>query len=448
MSVAEEQLKSFSKTLVALLTPGTRTFIIASAAILLVLWLSGALSFAAAVIAFAALSGIVVFRAWLGADSATALSEFRVPASVPAPDLSKTALMDVLPDPIIVLDQSGRVTIANIASIPLVGSAAQGKHVAALLRSAPLIAAIEKVLEGGSACSAEFRQPVPVERHYRAFVAPIISDRTPAGHEQRFVIVVLHDFTDAHRLETMRVDFVANASHELKTPLASLSGFIDTLRGHAKDDEAARTRFLDIMAEQAGRMRRLIENLLSLSRIELREHVRPDTAVDFAVIVRDVVDALAPLAADQGVEMVIQTPAALPHVRGDRDELAQVVQNLVDNALRYAGAGKRIEISLAADMQSHHPMVRLSVRDFGGGIAREHLPRLTERFYRVESSLPQAKGGTGLGLAIVKHIVSRHQGTLHIESEAEKGSVFSVQIPAAESMPSLSLPGNSRDPVA
>jgi two-component system phosphate regulon sensor histidine kinase PhoR len=247
----------------------------------------------------------------------------------------------------------------------------------------------------------------------------------------RAVLVLLHDITDARRVEAMRVDFVANASHELKTPLASLSGFIDTLRGHARDDPEAQARFLEIMAEQAGRMRRLIDDLLSLSRIELREHVRPDREVDLLGVVKDVTDALGPLAEQNGVEIVISASADLPKVRGDRDELAQVVQNLADNALRYGRAGKRIEISLAPDVRAGRPMLRLSVRDFGPGIPREHLPRLTERFYRVDAAASRAKGGTGLGLAIVKHIVNRHQGMLGMDSELGRGAIFTVHIPVA-----------------
>jgi len=407
---------------------------IAAGLVFLFLHVTGALSLGTAVFGFLAVVALAYLLSWLGRpqDGEGELRLLQASAAVTAPDLSKDALLDVLPNPVLILDDGGRVLLSNSAAVPLVGAAATGKHVMALLRSAPLTAAIEEVLKGAAARSVEFRQPVPVERYYRAFVAPVLSDRLPAGSEQRFVVVLLHDLTDARRLETMRVDFVANASHELKTPLASLSGFIDTLRGHAKDDEAARARFLDIMGEQAGRMRRLIENLLSLSRVELHEHVRPDAVVDLVAVVKEVAEALAPLAAEHGMEISVHAPAGLPRVRGDRDELVQVAQNLADNALRYARKGKRIEIELAPDAKGGRSMVRLSVRDFGSGISREHLPRLTERFYRVEGSTMQSKGGTGLGLAIVKHIVSRHQGTLQIESEPEKGSVFSVLIPAID----------------
>jgi two-component system phosphate regulon sensor histidine kinase PhoR len=294
------------------------------------------------------------------------------------------------------------------------------------------------VLQGGPAQSVDYSQPVPVEHNYTAFITPFEADTYGAGglseasrrRRARSVLVVLRDVTEARRVEDMRVDFVAFASHELKTPLASLSGFIDTLRGHAKDDPEAQARFLEIMADQAGRMRRLIDDLLSLSRIELREHVRPNKIVDMLGVVNDVVDGLSHVAEKNGVEMTVSSIALLPRVRGEAEELAQVVQNLVDNAIRYGRAGKRVEISLGTDTRGGKPMLRLSVRDFGPGISREHLPRLTERFYRVDAAASRAKGGTGLGLAIVKHIVNRHQGTLAIDSELGQGSTFTILIPA------------------
>lgn len=423
---------------------GTRTFIIATAAVFLVLVLTGALGIWPAVFAFVVLVSVALLRGLLTGETTAAL---RV---TPAEPVSASAILgsgasltilNELPDPLIVLDGTGRVTLKNRSAEPLIGQAAVGKHVATVLRSAPLITAIEDVLRGGNARSVEYSVPVPVERHYNAFISPIEIEApggpTAAGdplrrRKGRPVLVLLRDVTDMRRVEAMRVDFVAFASHELKTPLASLSGFIDTLRGHAKDDPEAQARFLEIMADQASRMRRLIEDLLSLSRIELREHVRPDHMVDLFGVVSDVTDGLTPLAAQNGVEIAVTAPANLPKVRGDRDELSQVVQNLADNAMRYGRSGKRVEITLAPDTRSGKPVVRLSVRDFGPGISREHLPRLTERFYRVDAAASRAKGGTGLGLAIVKHIVNRHEGTLAIDSELGQGSVFTVLIPVAE----------------
>ena len=421
---------------------GTRTFVVAAALVFLVLNFTGALGLWPAISGFVVLASVVLLRGMVAGEGVKAA---RTPAAEPvsaAAILGKGAgltILNELPDPLIVLDGTGRVILKNQSAEPLVGGAAVGKHVATVLRNAPLITAIEDVLRGGNARSIEYAVPVPVERHYNAFISPIEVESpgpTAAGDPLRRrkgqpVLLLLRDVTEMRRVEAMRVDFIANASHELKTPLASLSGFIDTLRGHAKDDPEAQARFLDIMADQAGRMRRLIEDLLSLSRIEMREHVRPNDAVDLLGVVNDVTDGLTPLAEQNEVEIAVTASANLPRVRGDRDELAQVVQNLADNALRYGRSGKRVEISMTPDTRAGRPVVRLSVRDFGPGIAREHLPRLTERFYRVDAAASRAKGGTGLGLAIVKHIVNRHEGILTVDSEIGKGTVFTVLIPEA-----------------
>jgi two-component system phosphate regulon sensor histidine kinase PhoR len=230
----------------------------------------------------------------------------------------------------------------------------------------------------------------------------------------------------------MRVDFVANASHELRTPLAALSGFIETLTGPARNDTAARERFLDIMEAQAKRMARLIDDLLSLSRIELAAHVRPQTPVELVPIVRQVVDALQMLARDRGVIVTIQAPKEPLTVSGDRDELTRVFENLIENALKYGASGKRVEITLSRAFHvggSEEALV--AVRDFGPGIAAEHLPRLTERFYRVDVTESREQGGTGLGLALVKHIMNRHRGRLTIESRPGEGATFTVRLPVS-----------------
>ena len=407
---------------------GTRTFVVMAAVLFLILALTGALHPTAAFVSFLLLAGVAVARAIAMGETAPIRIQSRTDETAPSAFESGPALaiLNRLPDALFVLDRNGRVMFGNSAAEPLIGKAARGRHVASVLRVAPLIAAIESVMRDGTARTIEYEMPVPVERHFSAFVVPIETDDAGAS---RLCLVLLRDLTEAKRVEAMRADFVAFASHELKTPLASLSGFIDTLRGHAKDDPEAREKFLEIMADQAARMRRLIEDLLSLSRIELREHMRPADEVDLLGVVSDVADGLTPTAQQYGVEVAVTAPAGLPRIRGDREELAQVVQNLADNALRYGRAGKRVEISLATDKKAGRPMVRLSVRDFGPGIAREHLPRLTERFYRVDAAASRARGGTGLGLAIVKHIVNRHQGTLQIESEIGQGSVFTVLFP-------------------
>jgi two-component system phosphate regulon sensor histidine kinase PhoR len=223
----------------------------------------------------------------------------------------------------------------------------------------------------------------------------------------------------------MRADFVANASHELRTPLASLSGFIETLQGSARNDPQARERFLDIMKAQANRMARLIDDLLSLSRIELKAHVQPESQVDLAPIVRQVADGLLTLARDRGVEIGIDLPPEPLMVRADRDELIRVFENLVENALKYGASGKRVDIALSPTDNE----ALIAVRDYGPGIAPEHLPRLTERFYRVDVAESRAQGGTGLGLALVKHILHRHRARMTIDSAPGKGATFTVRLP-------------------
>ena len=225
------------------------------------------------------------------------------------------------------------------------------------------------------------------------------------------MVITVHDLTPIRRVEEMRADFVANVSHELRTPLAAITGFIDTLQGPARDDPAARERFLGIMQAQAWRMARLIDDLLSLSRIELRAHQRPDTPVDLVPIVRQVVDGLQTLARDRDVAVEITAPAEPLMVLGDRDELTRLFENLIENGLKYGASGKRVDIALAPARADGKAEARVSVRDYGPGIAAEHLPRLTERFYRVDVGESRAQGGTGLGLALVKHILNRHHGT-------------------------------------
>jgi two-component system phosphate regulon sensor histidine kinase PhoR len=268
----------------------------------------------------------------------------------------------------------------------------------------------------------------------------------------------LRDETDARRAERMRADFLANASHELRTPLASLSGFIETLRGHAREDEAARDRFLAIMAAQADRMSRLIADLLSLSRIELNEHIAPSGVVDLNQSVRDVLDAMGPLARSGGpaIETRLARDGAAA-VQGDRDQIIQVVQNLVDNAVKYAGPNGTVTIETFGEVgletlttlrrangarlsllgPEHAPEERfgmVAVTDSGPGIERENLPRLTERFYRVEGQKSGERSGTGLGLAIVKHIVNRHKGGLAVESAVGEGTTFTALFPVARAL--------------
>jgi two-component system phosphate regulon sensor histidine kinase PhoR len=293
-----------------------------------------------------------------------------------------------------------------------------------------LIEAIARAYASGEEQCVEYSERVPHDRWFETIVMPVKRQSAPSRPD--LVLMTFHDLTPLRRVEEMRADFVANASHELRTPLAALSGFIETLQGSAREDTKARERFLAIMQEQARRMARLIDDLLSLSRIELNAHRRPDTLVDLVPIVRQVVDGLETLARARGVSVHIEaTPALI--IRGDRDELVRVFENLVENALKYGAAGKRVDITVAESVSLEgEPEAQAGVRDYGPGIAPEHLPRLTERFYRVDVSESRAQGGTGLGLALVKHILNRHGGRLSIESRLGGGAHFMVYLPAVD----------------
>jgi two-component system phosphate regulon sensor histidine kinase PhoR len=297
------------------------------------------------------------------------------------------------------------------------------------LRMPELVDAIRRASKRGEPQRIEFFEHVPVDRWYEAFVNPIAL-RADDADPVDILLLSFNDLTPLRRVEEMRADFVANASHELRTPLAALRGFIETLQGPAKDDAVAREKFLGIMQGQATRMARLIDDLLSLSRIELNAHLLPNTPVDLVSIVRQVVDGLQTLARNRGVEIRIASFPDILMVLGDRDELVRAVENLVENALKYGASGKRVDVSVArSQTRAGSAEARIAVRDFGPGIAPEHLPRLTERFYRVDVTDSRAQGGTGLGLALVKHILNRHGGHLKIESTPGAGATFTMHIP-------------------
>jgi two-component system, OmpR family, phosphate regulon sensor histidine kinase PhoR len=345
------------------------------------------------------------------------------------------AVLGALPDPLILLDERRRILRANAAANELFGMRLVERDLALAVRHPAVLTAADAVLRGEPSRVVEFDITTPVERHLSARLAAI----RPHSAEGAAAVLTLHDLTAVKRSERLRADFVANASHELRTPLASLMGFIETLRGAARDDAAARDRFLAIMAEQAQRMARLVDDLLSLSRIEMNEHVAPTERVDIAQVLRAVADTLEQRAAARDMRIVLALPADLPKLLGSADELAQVFQNLLDNAIKYSRRGTTIDVGahsssrlLPAARPGERPAaLAVTVRDHGEGIAREHLPRLTERFYRVDAHRSRELGGTGLGLAIVKHIVSHHRGALDIDSEPGEGSVFTVHLPLA-----------------
>jgi two-component system phosphate regulon sensor histidine kinase PhoR len=317
-----------------------------------------------------------------------------------------------------VIGRDGVVIMANAHVKSVLDSDPQGLHLSATIRAPAVLDAVAAVFEGEAAHHVDYDVRFPVPRSFQAFVSPL----GEAGRQG--AVIVLRDLTREQQIERMRADFVANASHELRTPLASLSGFIETIQGAAKNDEKAQAKFLGLMRSQADRMRRLIDDLLSLSRIEMNEHVRPSSEVDLAQVAHHVRDVLSGMARDLDCELRVTGDGPLM-VLGNRDELVQVIQNLAENALKYASSGKLVEI----ECRKADGFAELAVRDRGPGIAEEHIPRLTERFYRVNVQESRSRGGTGLGLAIVKHILNRHRGRLQITSELGKGSSFTIRLP-------------------
>ena len=353
------------------------------------------------------------------------------PASGDADDTAIPSLetfLAAMQNPVVILDAAMAVQYFNASARELVPNLRLAEPIAFALRVPEVIDAVRVVTEKGGARRVDYAERVPVERAVEAQISAVPST---AGRTA-FVLIVLRDVTQQHRVEQMRADFVANASHELRTPLASLLGFVETLQGPARNDPAAREKFLGIMRAQANRMSRLIDDLLSLSRIELNAHVRPGQSVELYPIVAHVADTLAPLARERCVELVLERAAERLTVLGDRDELIRVFENLVENAIKYGSSGGKVDITLAEAPRGAGRLAEavVTVRDYGPGIASEHLPRLTERFYRVDVAQSREKGGTGLGLAIVKHILARHRGRLVIESEIGKGAAFTVRLDA------------------
>lgn len=365
-------------------------------------------------------------------------SRFTARTSATAPkvaDLSQSSIpryfLEYLPDPVILLNGAREIVAINRSARDLLGVGMLGRDLALTLRHPDVLAAVETVSSGALSIVEEITLPVPVPRSYTLYVSGLADTGEAAAPR---VVLVLHDETRAKRAEQSRADFVANASHELRSPLAGLIGFIETLRGHASGDPEARERFLEVMHNEALRMARLVDDLMSLSRVEINEHVAPRAEVDVADVLAGVVDVLAVRAEDKGMTIVVDCPEDVPMVAGDADQLTQVFHNLIDNAVKYGRNGTTIGIAAHGGERlpgTSREAVSVAVSDHGDGIAAIHLPRLTERFYRVDEGRSRRLGGTGLGLAIVKHIVSRHRGRLTVESEEGVGTTVTVFLPTA-----------------
>ena len=351
------------------------------------------------------------------------------PASA-GPTQTDLSYLDALPAALALIDGERRLVYANGEAGRLFDVAAPGLAFATALRAPEVIEAVDRVLNGAEGARVVFNlKRRSGDRQFAASIAPV--DGPNLGPGVARVLVFFEDLTRARQVETVRETFLANASHELKTPLASIIGFIETLQGPAKDDPAAHERFLGIMASQAERMRRLVDDLISLNRIEMNVNVAPRDRVDLGALAHETAAALAPLAEAAGATIAVETPKEGPVAPGDRDQISQLIANLVDNAVKYGGEGVSVRISQAPDSADDPGMIGLTVSDDGPGIAREHHHRLTERFYRVSASRSKAVGGTGLGLAIAKHVLQRHRGRLAVSSEPGVGSAFTIWLPKA-----------------
>ncbi len=346
-------------------------------------------------------------------------------------------LVDTLPDILIMVNDEKKIVRTNRAARAIFGQNLAGKQLKDVIPNAHLLDTLNSVIQDLKGREIEFRIEDPVIRDFLAII-----ERFPVPTAGGIsTIITMNDVTELKSVEQMRADFVANASHEIRTPLASIKGFIETLLGPAKDDEKAREEFLKIMLEQADRMQQLIHDLLSLSKIEMNAHSVPIDPIDLAGLVRKEAEHLKRQAATKNQRLVLNIHDNLPPVKGEGNELAQVIYNLVTNAIKYGHADSDVTVTAKVttelpqdlNMRNLTRVVALSVKDQGEGIPKQHLPRLMERFYRVDSARTRQVGGTGLGLAIVKGIVTRHRGAITIDSVVGEGSTFSVYLPIFES---------------
>lgn len=364
-------------------------------------------------------------------------------AAVPPPATSKLVpqeFLERLPDPVILLNGAREIVAVNRIARDVLGVGMLGRDLALSLRHPDVLEAVETVLSGVPSVIQEIILPVPVTRTFTLHAGVLdasdlrVGDlRLPADERSPRIVLVLRDETRAKRAEQSRADFVANATHELRSPLSALIGFIETLQGPASDDAPARERFLGVMQTEARRMARLVDDLMSLSRVEINEHVPPRERIDLRQILASVVDTLVVRAEKRQMSLLLDVPDDVPAVVGDMDQLTQVFHNLIDNAVKYARTGTVIRITASAVDRlpsTQTPGVSIAVSDEGDGIESIHIPRLTERFYRADEGRSRRLGGTGLGLAIVKHIIKRHRGRLSIDSSVGVGSTFTVFLPS------------------
>lgn len=415
-----------------------RWLIVAVAVVVCVLLVSGRIDLQEAIFTF----GFLAITAFLSGAPASAVgrgltskrsSAARAMAQQANTDKGIERLIAAWPQAVVVIDQRAVIHSINGLASDVLDIRQPGDPLSFKLRDPDVLGAVQRALDEGREETCTLIEKVPAVRKLLLHIRPF--DHNPQSlaaarpDRPRFVLIVIEDETDAYRVERMRSDFVANASHELRTPLASITGCIETLQGAAKNDPVGQERFLRIMDQQAGRMTALIDDLLSLNRVEMQAHRRPADTVDLADLVRQALDIVRPASEDANVEMLLDLPGTSTTVRGDAGELRQVAANLLQNAIKYGGSGKRVDISLHDALEGGVRMVELRVQDHGPGIAEEDLPRLTERFYRAHEETNPLATGTGLGLAIVKHIIARHRGRLLVESKLGEGALFAIRVP-------------------
>jgi two-component system phosphate regulon sensor histidine kinase PhoR len=413
-----------------------RWMIVAIGVVVCVLLVSGRIDVAEAAFTFGFLGLTAIVTGTVAAQRQPLAHAVKQPRRPKPPSYEQ--LIRAWPQPVILVDQRLIIRTINAPASDLMDIPKPGDPLSFRLREPDVLAAVQAALDEGRASTKTILEKVPSERMLQLHIRPFSYTGTSGlpdpsvGHEgrtARFVIIVIEDDTATYRSERMRSDFVANASHELRTPLASISGCIETLQGPAKNDPVGQERFLTIMSQQADRMTALIDDLLSLNRIEMRAHRTPTECVNLETTVREAIDLARPSAEAANVTIDVEPSTSPATVRGDASELRQIAINLLQNAIKYGASGERVDISLRDAVEGGVRMVELQVRDHGPGIAPEHLPRLTERFYRAHEDSNPVATGTGLGLAIVKHIIARHRGRLLVESTPGEGASFSVRLP-------------------
>lgn len=330
-------------------------------------------------------------------------------------------IVNAIPYPSMLLDSTLNVKSANTPARALFGDSLEGQDVVRALRQADALDCINTAIKTKQLVRCNFVLKLQTSRTYEASAAVINVDKS----NNEIVLFTLNDISAELDAEKSRSTFVANVSHELRSPLTSLMGIVETLKGPARNDEAARDKFLELMQGETGRMSRLVGDLLSLSKLEAKEHLPPEGDVNVLRLVHHIMTVLSESTPSYKNRVRIHASDDLPILTADLDELTEVFQNLIENALKYSTPNTPVQVSITREAER----MIITIRDQGDGIAPKHLPRLTERFYRADKGRSRDMGGTGLGLAITKHILNRHRAKLNIDSELNVGTIVTVSLP-------------------